>query len=78
MMSDNETRDGWIIPPNQMTAHFFRAGLSLCGALRYTPKQPEADGRYRKEYCCEECLRLREQEWGQTTLLDAISGGEGE
>lgn len=69
-MDDSETRDGWIIPPNQMVAHFFRAGLSLCGEVRYRPRQPEADGRYHEEYCCPECLRRRNQDWGQGILLD--------
>ena len=61
--------DGWIIPPNQMTAHYIQDGRALCGAFRYTPKQPSPDGGYREDYCCPECLVLRETHLRETQQL---------
>lgn len=68
-MENNEMRDGWIIPPNMMTAHYIKEGRALCGAFRYTPKQPGPDGTYREDYCCSECLELRTAQLRQSKQL---------
>ena len=64
---NEETKDGWIVPPNLLEAHYFHNGISLCGMVRYWPQRPERDGKYRDS--CEHCLRLRQAQLTQLTQL---------